>query len=69
MAFAPVGWGSVLALPAAFVGPFALSGRDLQLPWQLPAGLQMGTTYFGQFIVAGTSGVFASNPFPLLATH
>ncbi len=66
--FAPLGAGSILATPVAFVGPFTMTTNSLAVPWTVPQGLQFGFVCFGQFVVFGASGLTASNPFPFVVT-
>ena len=61
-----LGFGSMLSAPTIVIGPYPLLGSTLTLPWTVPQGAPLGQLEFGQFLVLNPSGLFASNPFPLL---
>ena len=69
--FEPFGVGDILAQPALILSPFSVpASGTYQFPWQLPASLPLGEIYTGQFVNLIANGVlFASNPFPILATQ
>ncbi len=65
----PLAFGSLLAAPAIFVGPFSVgASRILQVPWTLPTALHLGEPYGGQFVSIdpATAQLRVSNPFPVL---
>jgi len=64
-----LGYGMVLAAPVGFLGPFTMNTPSLQLQWTVPAGLQPGFVYFGQFAVLGSSGLSVSNPFSFVVAR
>lgn len=68
----PVAFGSLLAFPAAVLGPFVVpSTGDFRGPFSLPVTWPLGETYFGQFVSLepGPNTVWVSNSFPLHVNH
>lgn len=66
----PVGFGSLLAATAGYLGPFTVpTGDVLQLPWTIPAGFALGQVHYGQFLTLAGGIIFASNPFPLVVAQ
>jgi hypothetical protein len=65
----PLGHGVLLAAPVGILAPFSSSSRTLQLPWNVPQGLQPGFAYFGQFVLLDASGLIFGNPFPFVVSR